>query len=246
MARAMQGDTLRSTFPSPADARILVVEDDEALTGAMVAALTTRGYRVLTAPTGADAIECCNEETPDLVLLDLGLPDIDGIDVCRHVRRWSHNPIIVLTADGAEDRKVLALDTGADDYVTKPFSMPELHARIRVALRHRAILAPLIDGAVLEIGALRVDVAGHLCWLAGEPVELPRRQFAVLVLLARNCGRVVTNNQIIEHVWGADWSNNLAAVRTQIVGVRKKLAATPGTPRIVTEAGVGYRMLEPD
>jgi two-component system KDP operon response regulator KdpE len=236
---------LSSTFPWP-DARILVVEDDEALTGAMVAALTARGYRVFAARTGADAIERCNEETPDVLLLDLGLPDIDGIDVCRHVRRWSHNPIIVLTADGAEERKVLALDTGADDYVTKPFSMPELHARIRVALRHRAILAPLIEGAVLEIGALRVDVAGHLCWLAGAPVDLPRRQFALLVLLARNCGRVVTNNQIIEQVWGTDWSNNLAAVRTQIVGVRKVLAATPGTPRIATEAGVGYRMLEPD
>jgi two-component system KDP operon response regulator KdpE len=241
-----QGDASSSRFPSPADARVLVVEDDDALVRAMVAALSTRGYQTFTATTGAAAIEFCTDDMPDLVLLDLGLPDLDGEEVCRHLRRFTHNPIIVLTADGAENRKVSALDLGADDYVTKPFSMPELHARIRVALRHRAVLAPLLEGAVVDVGALRIDVAGHLCVLAGERIELPRRQFALLVLLARNCGRVVTNNQMIEQVWGPDWSYNVAALRTHIVALRKKLAGVPGAPRIVTEARVGYRMLDPE
>src|SRR4051794_31069718 len=187
----------------------------------MAIALRTYGYHATTSATGAAAIDACTARMPDVVLLDLGLPDIDGIEVCRHVRRFSRNPIIVLTGDDAEGRKVEALDSGADDYVTKPFSMPELHARIRVALRHRAALGAFVEGAVVQVGVLRIDTAGHTCWIGKQQVEPPRRQFALLTLLSRNVGRAVTNRQLIEQVWGDDWSNNVAALRTHIVGVRK-------------------------
>ena len=160
-------------------------------------ALRARGYRVTTAATGRAALDSASTQEPDIVVLDLGLPDIDGIEVCHHLRRWLRSPVIVLTADGSEDRKVEALDAGADDYVTKPFSMPELLARVRVAARHRKALAGLIDDDTIEVGSLRLDVAAHDAWLDGVHVDLTPRQFALLTLLARNTGRVLTHRTLL-------------------------------------------------
>jgi two-component system KDP operon response regulator KdpE len=182
----------------------------------------------------------------DVVLLDLGLPDMDGVDVCRHLRRWSRAPIIVLTADGEEDRKIRSLDEGADDYVTKPFSMPELLARVAVAARHRRALAAIVDHQYLEVGSLRVDVAAHTATLAGEPLDLPRKAFALLVLLARNAGSVMTHRTLVAQVWGDSTDANTQPLRTHVAMLRRRLGRASGTPRIVNEAGIGYRMLRPE
>lgn len=235
----------RSSSPSPSldDSRILVVEDDGAIRDALVSGFRARGYNVDPAATGRSALALANEHPPDVVLLDLGLPDIDGLEVCRHLRRWTSNPIIVLTADGAEDRKVIALDDGADDYVTKPFSLPELHARVRVALRHRAMLRAIVDGEVLEVGALRLDVAGYSAVVNGATLDLQRLEFALLAELARNCGKVLTSRHLLARVW--DGGESVGTLRTHVTAVRRKLGEGPGVPRIVTEYGVGYRMLGP-
>src|SRR6202022_803680 len=145
----------------------------------------------------------CAAEDPAVVILDLGLPDLDGIEVCRRMREWSQSPIIVVTADGAEDRKILALDEGADDYITKPFSMPELLARVRVAVRHRRALAAIVDHQYIEVGSLRIDVAGHTATIEGEELELRRKLFALLVVLARNAGSVMTHRTLVDQVWGS-------------------------------------------
>jgi len=150
-----------SHFVPNDEVSVLVVDDEPAMLRALSSGLEARGYRVATAASGRDALDRASLELPDVVVLDLGLPDMDGIDVCRRLRRWMTSPIIVLTADGSEDRKITALDEGADDYVTKPFSMPELLARLRVALRHRRALAALIDDDRIEVGSLRIDVAAH-------------------------------------------------------------------------------------
>ena len=211
---------------------------------ALVSSFRAHGYLVDLAAGGRAALDIANEHPPDVVVLDLGLPDIDGLEVCRHLRRWLSNPIIVLTADGAEGRKVLALDSGADDYLTKPFSTPELHARIRVALRHRALLSAIVDGVVFEIGALRLDVAGHIAAIGDEPLELRPREFALLAELMRNCGKVLTSGHLLAHVW--DGGESVATLRSHMTALRRKLGAADGVPRIVTEYGVGYRMLEAD
>ena len=215
---------------------------------AVSAGLAARGYHVDTAPTGRRAIDTASAAAPDVVLLDLGLPDIDGIDVCRHLRRWTRNPIIVLSADGAEDRKIAALDQGADDYLTKPFSMPELHARVRVALRHRTTLAALLEGPVIEIGALRVDVAGRAALVSGVALDLTKAQFDVLAKLARNCGKVLTFSALVAGVGGndgGDVAQGPPALRNHVYHLRRKLGEERGTPAIVTEPRIGYRMLAP-
>jgi two-component system KDP operon response regulator KdpE len=235
-----------SDFQPLTDAELLVVEDDEAMSLAVTAGLTARGYVVRAVATGRDALSACTDRPPDVVLLDLGLPDIDGIDVCRHLRRWTHNPIIVLTADGSEQRMIACLDEGADDYVTKPFSMPQLHARIRVALRHRKALAPIVDGAVINVGTLRVDVGGHVATLDGRDLELRRREFALVTVFARNAGKILTSRYLLGEVWGDSWTENQGTLRNHVATVRRKLTDAPGAPRLVTESGVGYRLLAPD
>jgi two-component system, OmpR family, KDP operon response regulator KdpE len=222
---------------------ILVVDDEPAILRALSTALRARDYRILTASSGQAAIDLTALEEPDLVILDLGLGDIDGIDVCRRLRGWTSVPIVVLTAEGAEDRKVTALDEGADDYVTKPFSMPELLARIRVALRHRKD-APA-DPAVLEVGDLRVDVAHRRVTVADRTVELTPKEFAFLALLARWPGRVLTHRAILQEVWGPGYGTESQYLRVYASQLRKKLADDPAHPRLVTEPGVGYRLIAP-
>src|ERR1700694_5874033 len=169
---------------------VLVVEDERSMARIMSASLQARGYEVIVARTGQDGLDQSAAEDPAVIILDLGLPDLDGVEVCRRMRQWTRAPIIIVTADGSEDRKIMALDEGADDYVTKPFSMPELLARLRVAVRHRRAFGPFVDDSVLEVGDLVVDTAERQVPVAGQTVELTPKEFEFLVLLARHQGKV--------------------------------------------------------
>lgn len=224
---------------------ILVVDDEPGIVRALSAALEARGYRVTQATSGLAAIDRAAAEAPALVILDLGLPDVDGIEVCRRIRRWSTMPIIVLTAEGAEDRKVEALDEGADDYVTKPFSVPELLARVRVALRHRTGAAR--DGSessVYEVGDVRIDVARHSVTVGSQSVDLTPKEFGFLVALARHPGRVISHRMILEEVWGKGYGTETQYLRVYASQLRKKLNEDATRPRLVTEPGVGYRLVD--
>jgi two-component system, OmpR family, KDP operon response regulator KdpE len=224
--------------------KVLVVDDEPALLRAVGAALKARGYEVDTATTGQAAIDAVALEAPDLVVLDLGLPDLDGIEVSRRLRQWSDVPIVVLSAEGSENRKVLALDEGADDYVTKPFSTAELLARIRVALRHRPRGATA-DEAVLEVGDVTVDLAHHEVTVAGKKVDLTPKEFGFLAFLAHWPGRVLTHRMILQEVWGPEYGSETQYLRVYASQLRKKLDDDPARPRLVTEPGVGYRLVDP-
>ena len=216
---------------------------EPAILRALRAGLEARGYRVEAAATCGRAIERIAAERFDVVLLDLGLPDDDGVHVVQRVREWTDVPIIVLTADGHEQRKIVALDEGADDYILKPFSMPELLARIRVALRHRAP-RPQVDESVLEVGDIRMDIAHHTCQVEGRDVDLTPKEFAMLALLARWPGKVVTHRMILHEVWGPAYVKETQYLRTYATNIRKKLVCDPAHPRLVSEPGVGYRLLD--
>ncbi|MCU1454788.1 MAG: chemotaxis protein CheY [Acidimicrobiales bacterium] len=227
--------------------RILVVDDEHAIVRALTAALEARGYDVISARTGAEALDRTAARGPDLIVLDLGLPDIDGLEVCERIRLWSDVPIIVLTAEGADDAKVTALDAGADDYVTKPFSMPELQARLRVALRHheRSRFGPTLDEAVLRVGELEVDLPQHEVRVAGARIEMTPKEFGFLALLARHAGRVLTHRMILQEVWGDGYGTETQYLRVYASQIRKKLAGRPA-PDLVTEPGIGYRLVQPE
>lgn len=227
-----------------AEGQLLVVEDEFAMATVITEGLAARGFDVHTVSSGTDAIAAAADSVPAVVILDLGLPDMDGLEVCRRIRSWSEVPIIVLTADGAEDRKIAALDGGADDYVTKPFSMGELLARVGVALRHHARRGP--DDAVLVVGDLIVDVAHHVVTLSGEPVELTPKQFDLLALLARHPGSVLTHGFILGEVWGPDGAGHVEYLRVYARALRQKLQEDPARPRLITEPGVGYRLVNRD
>ncbi|HEX6567563.1 MAG TPA: response regulator transcription factor [Acidimicrobiales bacterium] len=227
---------------------VLVVDDEPPITRALTAALAARGYRTQVAANGRLALEAAAVVDPSAVILDLGLPDIDGIDVLRRLREWSEVPVIVLTAEGAEDRKVRALDDGADDYVTKPFSTPELLARLGVALRHRRSRgdghAPTDEAPVLVVGDLVVDVPHHTVAVAGRRVELTPKEFGFLALLARHAGKVLTHRMILQQVWGPEYGTESEYLRVYASQLRKKLGEDPSRPRLVTEPGVGYRLID--
>lgn len=231
-----------------AGATVLVVDDEPAILRALRAGLEARGFRVRTASDGQGAIDIVALEAPDVVVLDLGLPDLDGVDVCRRIRGWSDVPIVVLSADGSDQRKVVALDEGADDYVTKPFSMAELLARVRVALRHRpaarAGTVP-IDDAILDVGDLRVDLARRHVSVGARRIDLTPKEFAFLVLLARWPGRVLTHGAILAEVWGPGYESESQYLRVYASQLRKKLDDDPSRPRLITEPGVGYRLVDP-
>jgi two-component system KDP operon response regulator KdpE len=226
---------------------VLVVDDEPAIVRALKAALSARGYRVLTAGTGAAAVDVAAVESPELVVLDLGLPDVDGVEVCRRLRGWTDVPVVVLSAEGSDERKVLALDEGADDYVTKPFSMPELLARVRVALRHHAAAAASKrdDHPVLVVGDLVVDIPHHAVTVRGRAVELTPKEFAFLAVLARHPGRVLTHRAILQQVWGPEYGTETQYLRVYASQIRRKIGDDPARPRLVTEPGVGYRLVDP-
>jgi two-component system KDP operon response regulator KdpE len=225
---------------------ILVVDDEPAILRALTVALRARDYEVVTAMTGQQALDRCATSDPAAVILDLGLPDIDGVEVCRRIRGWSDVPIIVLTAEGSDARKVVALDDGADDYVTKPYSTPELLARLRVALRHRRAATESSPQARIEIGDLTVDLAQHRVEVRGEHVPLTPKEFAFLAFLARHPARVLTHRAILEEVWGPGYGRETQYLRVYASQLRKKLGDDPQRPRLVTEPGVGYRLVDPN
>jgi two-component system KDP operon response regulator KdpE len=228
------------------DELLLVVDDEPAIVRALTTALTARGYRVESAESGEQAIEQVAVLSPAVVILDLALPDIDGVEVCRRVRGWSGVPIIVLTAEGSDDRKVLALEEGADDYVTKPFSMSELVARVRVALRHRraSAAAGSADEAALRVGDIVIDQARREVTVDGALVDLTPKEYGFLVMLARHPGRVLTHRAILQEVWGPAYGTESQYLRVYASQLRKKLRDDPKSPRIVSEAGVGYRLVD--
>jgi two-component system KDP operon response regulator KdpE len=222
---------------------VLVVDDERSIRRVVTASLSARGYEVHSVATGQEALSAIALDPPDLVILDLGLPDIDGVEVCRRVRVWTDVPIIVLSAEGSDHRKVLALDQGADDYVTKPFSTPELLARVRVALR-RLPSGALDENAVLEVDDLVVDLAHHRVTVGGQDVDLTPKEFAFLALLARWPGRVLTHRAILEEVWGPEYGEETHYLRVYASQIRKKIGDGPERRRLVTEPGVGYRLID--
>lgn len=221
---------------------VLVVEDEVEVVRFLRAALTSAGYDVLVATSGQDALREAATRSPDLVLLDLGLPDMDGRDVTRRLREWSRVPIVVLSARGQERDKVEALDAGADDYVTKPFAVGELMARLRVAQRHALDVSAPVE-PVVEIADLRIDRGRREVLLAGEPVKLTPIEFKLLMVLARSPGRVVTHDQLLREVWGPGAVGQNHYVRVHMTNLRHKLEPIPSRPRyVLTEPGVGYRL----
>jgi len=223
---------------------VLVVDDEPGILRAVSAALRARSYRVAVAETGEAALRLAVTEAPAVIILDLGLPDIDGLEVCRRIRQWSEAPIIVLTAEGSDERKVQALDEGADDYVTKPFSIPELLARVRVALRHRTLRLAGPEESVLAVGNLSIDLGRREVMVGSEVVDLTPKEFAFLALLARYPGRVLTHRMILEHVWGQGYGTETQYLRVYASQLRKKLHDDPAKPQLVTEPGVGYRLID--
>jgi two-component system, OmpR family, KDP operon response regulator KdpE len=223
--------------------KVLVVDDDPSLLKVMRIGLTARGDEVLVAHSGAEAINQVALAAPDLVILDLGLPDLDGLEVCRRVRAFSDVPIVVLSAYGDEHRKVEALDSGADDFVTKPFGMAELEARLRVALRHAAARS---DGAknstTLEVGDLDIDLVHHMATLAGSPLQLTAKEFELLTYLARHAGKVCTHHMILKDVWGPGYGAESNYVRVYTHRLRKKMGDEDGG-MLKTVPGVGYQLV---
>jgi two-component system KDP operon response regulator KdpE len=222
--------------------RILVVDEEPSIRTALRASLSARGYQVGLATSCAEATDAVRAQSFDVVLLDLGLPDDDGVEVVRQVRTFSDVAIIVLTADGHEARKVEALDAGADDYITKPFSMPELLARVRVAVRHRGERAA-VDESVLTVGDLSLDVGHHRCTVGEREVALTPKEFSLLEVLARWPGKVVTHRMLLHEVWGPDHVNETQYLRTYATTIRRKLGCTADRQRLVSEPGVGYRLV---
>jgi two-component system KDP operon response regulator KdpE len=225
---------------------VLVVEDEEPLRRFLRATLASRDHRVVEAGSLREAAQLLTSHNPDLVLLDLQLPDGDGVDFTRSVREWSRVPVVVLSARGREEDKVRALDAGADDYLTKPFGVNELLARMRAALR-RAAAAGVPEPPVVAVGPLRVDVARRQVRVGEREVHLTPIEFRILVLLARNPGRVLTHRQILLEVWGPGHEAQAHYVRVHVAELRKKIEEDPARPRLLlTEPGVGYRVREPD
>ncbi len=222
---------------------LLVVEDEPQMRKFLRASLDAHGYRVIEAETVKDAVRLATDHKPDLVLLDLGLPDGDGIELTRALREWTSAPIIVISARGREEDKVEALDAGADDYLTKPFGVRELHARIRVALRHAAQVAGGAPEPVIEIEQLRIDFGRREVTVAGRQVHLTPIEYKLLVLLARHAGKVLTHRMILKEIWGPGQTHQSHYVRVHMAELRKKIELDPTHPRlIVTEPGVGYRL----
>ena len=224
----------------------LVVEDDVSVRNLITTTLQTHNYRYLTAPNGSTAIMEASSHNPDIILLDLGLPDMDGVEVIRKVRTWSNVPIIVISARSEDTDKIDALDAGADDYLTKPFSVEELLARIRVTQRRLALIQTEnnSDNAVFTNGELRIDYAAGCAYLKDEELHLTPIEYKLLCLLAQNIGKVLTHTFITQKIWGSSWENDIASLRVFMATLRKKLESTPDSPQYIqTHIGVGYRMM---
>jgi two-component system KDP operon response regulator KdpE len=221
--------------------RILVVDDDRQLLRALRINLSARGYEVVLAPDGAAALAAASRQPPDLVVVDLGLPDMDGVEVVEGIRGWSRAPVIVLSARHLEQSKVRALDAGADDYVTKPFGMDELLARVRAALRRAA---PAQAEPVVATDAFTIDLAARRVTRQGADVRLTPTEWHVLEVLVRNAGRLVSQRQLLQEVWGPRYESETNYLRVYVAQLRAKLEPDPARPRyLLTEPGMGYRFL---
>ena len=226
--------------------RILVVEDEETLSEAIAFLLSKEGFDVSTAATGPDAIAQFEKNGADLILLDLMLPGLSGTEVCRQIRTKSAVPIIMLTAKDSEIDKVVGLELGADDYVTKPYSSRELIARIRAVLRRGELLDASDDGSTLEVGPVRMDIDRHVISINGEQISLPLKEFELLEFLMRNAGRVLTRMQLIDRVWGSDYVGDTKTLDVHIKRLRAKIEKDPANPEFIqTVRGMGYKMERP-
>ncbi|MFS8521303.1 MAG: response regulator transcription factor [Micromonosporaceae bacterium] len=222
--------------------RVLVVEDEESFSDALSYLLRREGFEVSVAATGPEALAEFDRTGADVVLLDLMLPEMSGTEVCRQLRTRSQVPIIMVTARDSEIDKVVGLELGADDYVTKPYSPRELVARVRAVLRRRRAEATKATDSVLSAGPVRMDVDRHVVTVNGEPVQLPLKEFDLLELLLRNAGRVLTRGQLIDRVWGADYVGDTKTLDVHIKRLRSKIEPEPSSPRyIVTVRGLGYK-----
>jgi two-component system KDP operon response regulator KdpE len=224
-------------------AKVLIIEDEEPIRKFLRISLENHGYRFVEASTAADGLSRAADYQPELVILDLGLPDQDGMEVIRSLRQWSRVPIIVLSARGREHDKIDALDAGADDYLTKPFSVGELLARVRVALRHEATRGGADASPVYVLGDLHVDMTHRRVVVADKEVHLTPTEYRLLTILVQHAGKVVTHRQLLEEVWGPDRIDEHQYLRVYMGQLRQKLEADPARPRyLITEPGVGYRL----
>jgi two-component system KDP operon response regulator KdpE len=224
---------------------VVVIEDDPQIRRFLRTTLPHHGYRLFEAATGAEGLREAETRQPDIVILDLGLPDFDGLEVIRRLREWSAVPIVVLSARGQERDKIAALDAGADDYVGKPFGVGELLARMRVALRHAARTAQGTEDSAYTVGGLHVDLAHRRVTVGETEIHLTPIEFRLLAMLAKYAGKVLTQRQLLTEVWGPPYAEQAHYLRVYMAQLRRKLEADPARPRyLLTEPGVGYRLAE--
>jgi len=225
-------------------ATVLIIDDEPQMRRLLGVTLEASNYKVVEAVNGAEGILAAAQRRPDVILLDLGLPDIDGLTVLARLREWSKTPVIVLTARDREEDKIAALDHGADDYVTKPFHSGELLARLRVALRHAQ---PTTDQAIFRSGAIEVDLVARVVKKKGSEVKLTATEYSLLRLFVQHAGKVLTHRQILREVWGPNSVEQTPYLRVYMAHLREKLEANPSQPKLfLTESGVGYRLAERD
>ena len=235
-----------SNMPDPL-ATILVVEDEPQMRRFLRALLGSHDYRLLEAETGREAVALASSQDPDVIILDLGLPDIDGLQLVTQLRGWTQTPIIVVSARGREHDKVRALDLGADDYLTKPFGSQELLARVRVALRHASRAVGSEIGSTFQVGPLSVDLARRRVTVGDQPVHLTPLEYKLLKTLVEHAGRVLTHRQLLERVWGPAHVGQSQYLRVYMAQLRRKIEQDPARPELLkTETGVGYRLEVPD
>ena len=223
---------------------ILVVEDDPTVRNLITTTLKSNDYRYITASNGEAAIKAATTQQPDIVFLDLGLPDLDGVEIIRRIRTWSKMPIIVISARSEDSDKVSALDAGADDYLTKPFSVTELLARLRVAQRRISSSAAKPEDSVFRNGNLTIDYGAGCAFLKGEALKLTPTEYKLLCLLAKDAGKVLTHTYLTNKIWGSSWESDMASLRVHMATLRKKLEKDHQTQYIQTHIGIGYRMLK--
>ena len=226
----------------------MIVEDEKSIAGFIKAILNSNGYDAMVAQSGSEALTMISSHCPDLVVLDLGLPDMDGMEIITRVRSWTQLPIIVVSARGNEQDKVSALETGADDYITKPFGAAELLARIRVALRHtHNSSGTQANGGCFVAGDLTVDYDKHQVLIGGENMKLTQNEYRIVALLSRYAGKVLTYDYIMKELWGPQYGGGNQILRVNMANIRRKIEKNPAAPQyIFTEVGVGYRMIEGD
>ena len=223
---------------------ILVEEDDGTVRNLITTTLKSNEYRYLTATDGESAIAAASNQQPDIVLLDLGLPDIDGVEVIKRIRCWSQMPIIVISARSEDTDKIAALDAGADDYLTKPFSVAELLARLRVTQRRLTALESKTGESVFHNGSLTIDYGAGCAYMEDAALKLTPTEYKLLCLLAKDVGKVLTHTYLTDKIWGSCWESDMASLRVHMATLRKKLERNPDTQYIQTHIGIGYRMLK--